>query len=232
MKKIIILLVLCSAVFLVADDQSDELWQKAQAIAEVNWRWVTGEMELRVSGLDDNGSEMMTSLLIFSYEQEDGEIIGYYDGGTRSGNLIPEHDEIVQMFLSQDMSPDSSSIFFNNADWGLEVTRTGVTDKVLKQNCAEFTFSGERPGEDGKPIPMEGKVWLDLETGVPVFMESTMYPSVEMKARSDNKITYQYKKDKLTLKKLETITSMEAMGQKVKMKTVAKFKKYWWFESE
>jgi len=232
MKKIIIFVLLCSAALLIADDCSDELWQKAKSIAEVNWRWVAGEMELRVSALDDNNSEMMTASLMFSYEQEDGEIMGYYDGGTRSGNLIPEHDQIVQQFLSQDMTPDSSSIFLNSEDWKLEVTRTGVTDKILKKKCAEFTFKGERPGEDGKPILMEGKVWLEQETGVPVYMEQTMYPPIEMVKRIDNNVTYQYKKDKFTVKKLESITAAEAMGQKVKMKNVAEFNKYWWYESE
>ncbi|MDP8220149.1 MAG: hypothetical protein P9X26_02305 [Candidatus Stygibacter frigidus] len=230
MKKYFIILLLVSAAFLMADDQADELWQKAQAIAQANWRWVAGEMELNVSALDDDNSEMMASSLMFSFELEDGEIAGYYDGGTRSGDLIPESDQMVQGMLSQDMSPDSSSIFFNNADWTLEVTKTGVTDKVLKQNCAEFTFKGERPGEDGKPIPMEGKVWLALDTGVPVYMEQTMFPPVDMVKRIDNKITYQYKNDIFTVKKLDTITAVEAMGQKVKMKNAVKFKKYWWFE--
>lgn len=232
MKKVIIFVLLCSAVLLVADARSDELWQKAKSLAETNWRWVAGEMELRVSALDDGNSEMMTMSLMFSYEQEDGEIMGYYDGGTRSGDLIPENDQMVQQFLSQDMTPDSSSIFFNNEDWKLEVIRTGVVDKILKRQCAEFTFKGERPGEDGNPVPLEGKVWLELETGVPVYMEQTIYPPEEMVIKINNKITYQYKKDIFAIKKLESVTAGEAMGQKFKMKNVAEFNKYWWFESE
>jgi len=75
-------------------------------------------------------------------------------------------------------------------------------------------------------------VWLEQETGVPVYMEQTMYPPIEMVKRIDNNVTYQYKKDKFTVKKLESITAAEAMGQKVKMKNVAEFNKYWWYESE
>jgi hypothetical protein len=230
MRTMMIIALLLALLSLQADESKDELWQKAEAIAEANWNWVAGEMEIRISVLDDNSSEMMTSSLMFSYELEDGEICGYYDGGTRSGNLIPENDQIVQQMLSQDMHPDSSSIFLDNADWNLEVKRTGVTDKVLKKQCAEFEFKGERPGEDDKPIPMEGSVWLELETGIPVFMTQTMYPPVEMVNKVENEITYKYKKGVLTVKKLDSVTSAEAMGQKVRMKQVAKFNKYWRYE--
>ena len=232
MRITMIIVLLLTLLSLQADDRSDDLWQNAKEIAEANWNWVTGEMELRVSVLDDNSSEMMTSSLMFSYELEDGEICGYYDGGTRSGNLIPEDDQIVQQMLSQDMHPDSSSIFYNNADWGLEIKRTGKTDKILKKQCAEFEFKGDRPGDDDQPIPMEGSVWLELETGIPVFMTQIMYPPVEMVNKVENEVTYKYKKGVLTVKKLESITSAEAMGQKVRMKQVIKFKKYWRFAEE
>ncbi|MCF7912341.1 MAG: hypothetical protein K9M99_07425 [Candidatus Cloacimonetes bacterium] len=232
MRISMIIALLLILLTLQADDSSDELWQKAKAIAEANWNWVAGEMELNVSVLDDNSSELMTSSLMFSYELEDGEICGYYEGGTRSGDLIPESDQVVQQMLSQDMLPDSSSIFYNNADWGLEVKRTGNTDKIAKRQCAEFEFKGNRPGEDDQPIPMEGSVWLELETGIPVFMTQTIYPPVEMVNKVENKVTYQYKKEALTIKKLESITSAEAMGQKVRMKQVAKFNKYWRYIEE
>lgn len=232
MKKFIILILLISVAIIWADDQQDPLWQKAVSIAEQNNNWVPGYLEVNISALDDSGNEMMTSSLMFSYELEDGEITGFYDGGKRSGNMIPENDQMVQQFLAQDMRPDQTSLFYNNENWNLAVTRSGKEDKINKKQCAEFTYTCDQPGEKGQTIPTTGSVWLDLETGVPVYQQQTLKPPVDMVEQLDNTIDYQYKNGEFYPKKLISITSVNAMGQKAKMKNTVKFKKYFRYEED
>lgn len=232
LKRLVILMLLSFILFAWADDQEDPLWQKAVQIALDNQNWVAGTIELDISALDDTEHEIMTSSLMFSYEEEDGEIVGYYDGGKRSGDLIPESDDMVQQFLSQDMKPENSSIFYNNSDWNLIVKRSGNEKKISKKQCAEFTYTSNQPGENGEMIPATGSVWLELETGIPGYHEQNLHPPIEMIEKLVNKVTYKYKKGDFYIKKMETITSVNAMGQKGKMKNTVEFKKYFRYEED
>jgi hypothetical protein len=47
-----------------------------------------------------------------------------------------------------------------------------------------------------------------------------------------NKITYDSKNANATPTKMETVTSVNAMGQKAKMLNKIKFKKYWRYDKE
>jgi hypothetical protein len=75
-------------------------------------------------------------------------------------------------------------------------------------------------------------MWLETETGIPVYNEQIMHPPHEMVKEIANEINYQYKKGKWTVKSIESVTAVEAMGQSMRMKNKAKFKKYWRYESE
>jgi hypothetical protein len=231
MKKIAVMMIVVAVIFILgADDQNDSLWQKASALARDNSNWVAGEVEISVSALDDTNSEMMRASLLFSYELEDGQIIGYYEGGTRSGELIPEHDQMVQEILKQDMKPDDSSLFYNNEDWELEVKRRDINEKKLKKQCAVYDFTCQQPTDDGKKIPVKGTVWIDLESGAPVYNEHIMAPPVEMVEEIINKITYNCKNGDFTIKTMESVTAVNAMGHKARMKNNMVFKDYWRFE--
>ncbi|MCF7918540.1 MAG: hypothetical protein K9N06_01345 [Candidatus Cloacimonetes bacterium] len=232
MKRILMLIILLTVSILAADNQDDQLWQKAQEIARANWNWVAGVIEIRVAALDEDGEEMMPTDLMFSYELEDGEITGYYDGGKRMDSLVPESDQMVQEMLKQDMTPDSASIFLNDGNWNLQVTRTGIEKKIRKMNCVEFSYTCQQPDEDGMIIPVQGNIWLDSETGAPVYDEQSMQPPVDMVKGITNKITYNYKKGDWTVKSIESITSVEAMGQSMQMKNKMDFKKYWRYKPE
>ena len=232
MKKLMLLLLMLSMLSIWADEQIDPLWQKASDIASRNMNWVPGEMIVETSALNENGDKMMSISLMFSYELEDGDIAAYYDGGTRMGNLIPESDQMVQQILMQDMHPIDQSLFYNNESWNLQFKNTGITEKKLKHKCTIFEYTCEQPSEDGLAIPTTGKVWLDSETGAPVYNEQEMIPPQEMVEKITSKYTYDYKQGELTTKKMESVTSVNAMGQKGKMLNVAKFKKHWRYTEE
>lgn len=231
MKKLFIIVMLLCTMLIFAAGEEDPLWQKAVAVAEDNMDWVPGEMLISISALDDNGNEMMTSDLMFSFEEEDGEIVSYYDGGKRSGDLIPENDQMVQQFLMQDMTPDKSTIFYNNGTWNLKLKRLETQEEMMKQQCTVFSYTCELPGENNQSIPAEGKIWLNSESGIPVYQEQIMQPPVDMVEEINNKITYSYHKGDFTVKNLKSITSVNAMGQKAKMKNEIDFKKYWRYEN-
>jgi len=232
MKLKIILLILIISTGLIADDSSDSLWTAAQNIARANWNWVAGEMQIKISALSEDNAEMMSTDLMFSYEMEDEDIVGYYDGGKRSGDLVPENDQIVQEMLKQDMHPDSASILLNDGTWNLIVTKTGNNKKINKKQCTEFTYTCQKPDEDGQLTDIKGSMWLEIDSGVPVFNEQVIHPPVEMIKEIKNEIDYDFKKGKWTMKSVDSITAVEAMGQSVRMKNKAKFKKYWRYENE
>lgn len=231
MKNIIITILLLSAMILCAD-VNDPLWQKASEIAKANWNQVAGFVEIENAAIMDDGNEMMNTDLMFSYELEDGNVAAYYDGGKRAGSMIPESDVMVQEMLKQDMRPDSASIFYNDGSWQISAQRTGNQKKIKKFNCVEFTYSGFQPGEDGEMIPISGSVWLDSETGAPVYNEQNMKPPAKEVKNIDNEIFYSYKKGKWLIDKLVSIVDVEAMGQKIKMKYKSEFSKYWTFPAE
>jgi hypothetical protein len=232
MKNLFLSLVIICLVSLWADNIEDPLWQKAEQIASENWNWVPGVLEVEISALTEDGDEMMTSSLMFSYENEDGAIAAYYDGGKRNDSLIPENDQMVQQFLAQDMTPQKQSLFFENQDWELQVTNTGRSEKKNKCLCTVFEYTCQQPGENGQKIPTSGSVWLDSDSGAPIYNEQTLHPPVDMIEEIVNKITYDSKNANATPTKMETVTSVNAMGQKAKMLNKIKFKKYWRYDKE
>jgi hypothetical protein len=219
MKKLLVCLLLLT--FVCSVFAYDELWQKAQAIAENSWNLVPGKTTVQSENITTTskytfklGYEIVVGLSLGEDGAIKSELISKsihdnYDELKKNtgipkadlNNLKRELDDVKASFnnqvneqLSDDDKPEKNGIFFENDRKILTLNKQKKTQVIEGKTCSVYRYK-YRPAD--KKETQEGTVWLDTETGAIVQMQRSldndrMPLEIRKYATPELKATYQY----------------------------------------
>ena len=150
---------------------ADDLWERALGIAEANQSWfassVVIEMQQRNSrgSVVDEGTTAVTRSISATGRIEESV--------TRSGNAPPDHENLLSGGLGLPAALRSGggalSLFARSSQDELVLSREPGTEQ-LPGGIEAAVYRYSQPSADGSM--MRGRVWVEVETAVPVRVET------------------------------------------------------------
>jgi hypothetical protein len=189
---------------LFAQSDADSLWARAVTLYQANANWVPGSVYVHMQEVDkhgkpkdDRGQEIWTRLFLNEDGEVDSELIRILDDGedtTEEEKARREEEE--ENDDGNRVTMEGYVPFDPEHQDGLTVTPTGDEDVVDGRRYVVYEFEDERKpeeeDEDGEEMTVRGKVWLDVETGVPLRMVYTPDPLPKRVKKMVTSVTYEY----------------------------------------
>jgi len=207
---LMLLLAFAGPASLLAGEGPDSLWSKAISLYESNDNWVPGSVYMHMQEVDkhgqpkdERGHEVWTRL----YLDEDGEVEGELVKVLDNGEDITEEErarrEEEERENEDEGGDDDRSVtmegympFDPEHQDGMNFHATGDLEVVNGRRCAVFEFEDERKGEDedddDDDTVVTGKVWLELEKGVPMKMEYTTDPLPKRVKKMNTTVVFEF----------------------------------------
>ena len=199
MKRFILVMLIIS--FVYSAFAFDELWQRAQEVAENSWRLVPGLTTMQMSfrtgrnEMDNMGfvarishglaeDNTIYSELLSVVDRDPNSSINSDDVDLTDLESIQEFREFRELIsqMGKDMIPEREGMFFETNTRNLTVRRTRQERRVNRRDCQAFDVRYSPTGKRADRV--EGTVWIDIERGVPVLAEMQI-PMLDQK-RSTN----------------------------------------------
>jgi hypothetical protein len=202
------LLALAAAAPLRAGPGPDSLWAKAVALYEANANWVPGSVYVHMQEVDkhgepkdDRGHEVWTRLYLNEEGELEDELVRMLDDGedvTEEEKAKREEEEAER---EEDDDGDRVTMegyvpFDPEHQDGITIRPGDEEDVVDGRRYAVYEFEDERENEDedddDEEMTVKGKVWLDVETGIPLRMVYTTDPLPKRVKKMVTSVTYEY----------------------------------------
>lgn len=172
---------------------ADALWQKAVTVYEANDNWVPGRMLIRTEELAKDGTvksveEAHVALSVNDKGEVESEYVSVTKDGkdvTGSRNRNPDRGNGGGGFTSQ------SSPFDPELAQQVEAKRVPGTKTINGREFAEYRFVLTQ--EDDPDVT--GTAWIDVETGAPYRVSSTVDPLPRFVSSLEIRIDYTYTGD-------------------------------------
>ncbi|MBW6516083.1 MAG: hypothetical protein K0B81_05640 [Candidatus Cloacimonetes bacterium] len=170
----ILLLMLFTISFsLLWSDNTIVLWEKARAIVEANYNIVPGITHHQMVTTDDKSGKILQSsdVMISHQLNDEGEIVSFILEQAIEGedSNHPDNDKMVKGLLERDLSPKREGIFFTEIGKNLQVIETDIRKEINGYNCREYEIKYTTHDEDKKEITFTGSVWLEENSGAPIY---------------------------------------------------------------
>lgn len=151
---------------------ADELWEQALGVAASNGDWLAQEIEIEMQQLTRRGDvAAQGSSRVSCSVSSSGEI---RQTVSQSGDAPPDPDEVLAggLGLPRALREGAGSllVFAPDRQGDLELSRQRRTESLPGGvEAAVYTYA--QPEESGRIV--QGRVWLDIASGVPVRVETT-----------------------------------------------------------
>ncbi len=172
---------------------TDALWQQAVTVYEANDDWVPGRMLIRTEELAKDGSvksveEARVALSVNGNGEVESEYVSVTKNGkdvTESRKRNPNRGDGGGGFGSQ------ASPFDPELAQHVDARRVPGTQMIDGREVAEYRFSVAQEDEPD----VTGTAWIDIETGVPHRVSSTVDPLPRFVSSLEIRIDYEYTGD-------------------------------------
>jgi hypothetical protein len=184
----------------------DSLWARAVSLNSANSNWVPGSIYMHMQEVDKHGEpkdgsghEVWTRLYLGEEGEVESEMVKVLDDGediTQEERARREKED-AERDDDEDggdrMVMESYSPFDPEHQGGVEARATGEEEAVDGRPCAVFEFTDERESEDeDEEGTVMGKVWLEIETGIPLKAEYTTDPLPKRVKKMNTTVLYEY----------------------------------------
>ncbi len=172
---VLLLILITSNLF---SNEEYSLWLKAQIIAEVNLGLVPGKTRQEMETVDDKSEEIIqnSDVIILHQLDEEGRIINILqeqktDG---EGSDHPDNDRMVESLMQKDYTPKREGLFFTEIGDKLRIKLTEERQIIDGFICREYQVNYTTAGQDDKDVIFTGSVWLDEDSGAPIYLDFEM----------------------------------------------------------
>lgn len=172
--RYLLLTFLAISYFCILSAEADLLlWSKARSIAEANLHRVPGMTQQEVKTVNERSGEVIQSskVTVIHYLDEDGKIINELLKEEILTDEMPpsEKNRMTEGLLEKDMTPSREGIFFEEIGDNLRVELTGAAEEIEGFHCLEYKVKYSTTGEDGKRVTFTGSIWLEENSGAPIY---------------------------------------------------------------
>ncbi len=147
----------------------DNLWSKAQTIAEANLNLIPGKTHMTMTTVNDRSGDVIqnSEVKIKHFLNEKSEIVSKILQQDVEGEneLDQENDRMINNMLERDLKPKREGIFFLEPNDDFKLKPTGEKSSIKGFDCLEFEFSFNTKTDDDKEVTFVGSLWLEEETG-------------------------------------------------------------------
>ena len=242
MKKIILVFLILT--FICTVYAFDELWQKAQEIAENSWRLVPGQTTMQISFREGRNEmrNMGFTARISHTLNEDNTIYSTLlslenRGDTSSDEEEPDIEELSELrefrdlleAMSKDMIPTREGMFFETDTRNIRVRRQNQTRRIGRRQCQAFEVRYSPSGRRSERI--EGTVWLEIDTGVPVLAEMQI-PMLNERRSSNVSYGYDAATNQYFTSRVEDTSTQTFYEVNYSVVGVLTYENYWEFPVE
>lgn len=210
---------------------ADSLWQKAVDIAEKNWTLVPG-YTIRIDRMLDKDDEVESVTEVWvkhsltdSLTIENTIVKAFLDSQQVSEE---EYDQFMQ-FAGQDMMPENKSLFHNTPPDNPLITKTQEQQEIKGRPCIGYKYEYRLEDDEYGTISQSGMIWIDKETGAPMYLEFVADGLPRMIKKMDGFALYSFDPTTETWWLEKTVTNMEIKLLFVTRKTQSEvqYKDYW-----
>ncbi len=168
MKKIIISVIMLTALFsLYCKEINDQLWLKAVQLKRNAKNYYSSKTTFQTIQKDKRGNEKEKSVVTLKYIEQDGNIITKFVEGYQDGKALTSDDKMVESYMQTPANiDDGQGFFFTRTSDSFKLKRKG-SEVINGDNYIKFWIELEKE-EDGEEIDIEGYIWINEETGVPL----------------------------------------------------------------
>ncbi|OGF58761.1 MAG: hypothetical protein A2Y62_09635 [Candidatus Fischerbacteria bacterium RBG_13_37_8] len=234
--------------FAFAQQQTNELWNKALEIFKANEKWVPGTMMQKTELLNKKGKvesieEMLIKLQPDEKEKLKSEIVKVIRDGKDITAEVKEKQQKAEEKRAQDKKEKDSSASFNSDETPFNPDLQNKVKYSLRKDtqtiggrlCAgfDYTFDMEYT-ENGKKktVQSKGMAWLNSETGHPMKLEYTLQPLPSRMKSLWMIFLYEVTLDgKLYAKEMRMEGEGGILFIKKKIRSITTFSDYWWGEN-
>lgn len=167
-RSLLVALLLVAA---TAGAVADELWERALDVVEANQDWFASRIEIEMQQLNSSGRvvEEGTTRVTRSISNS-GRI---QESVTRTGSFAPDHESLLSGGLGLPAAlrtgEGALGLFVRSRQDEIVLSRQRRTER-LPGNTEAAVYRYTQPAGDGSMT--RGRVWVDVNTAVPVRMEA------------------------------------------------------------
>jgi hypothetical protein len=187
MKRIIILLFMLPALISLSSEPiTDDLWLKAVQFKR-NAKDSFPQKSTFIMIMKDKKGEVQTATEIeIKATDDNGNLITEIVSATRDDEPLAEDDKALEKLSETDILDDGEGLFFLETSEEQKLERAGeeIIDGI---KYIKYFVDIEKEDEDGNDIDIEGHVWINELTGVPLKSEFELDPH-KMMVKSINMI--------------------------------------------
>ncbi len=235
---ILLLAILISALSPLSAQKNYILWNNACAIAEANYTLVPGKTHQVMLTTDDKSGKILQSsdLLITHHLNEEGEIVSTLIDKQIDGEDAdhPDNDRMIDVMLQRDLTPNREGLFFTEVGKNLQLRETNHLRDFNGFNCVEYEMIFIATDEDDKEIKFNGSVWLEENSGAPIYnifrMDKT--PRFVKELIIERWYHFEPETNEWYLQEMVTTAEVRFLLKRLTNKTTMTYSDYWRYEPE
>lgn len=233
MKYIISLVI---ALLFISPSYSDmNLVDQAREIEKANWRLVPGETVHKLRIVINRTEEIVfDSQVRLSHKLNDeGDIVNEViekDVDEKESRIGRER---LKKILERDMIPKKEGFFLTGDEDNPKIKPLSENSEIDGKTCSgfEFVYTTKREGDE---MTFEGVLWIDVETGAPVYSSSKAVntPMFVGDIKVEQFFSYNPQTGIGYLTKLKTVTDINIPLRNMTMEMTEKYFDYWEYKEE